>query len=214
MAASSKSAAALGHLVPVESARTRADISRQQILDVAARLFRETGYLGTSLRDLAAAVEMKAGSLYYHFKSKDELAIEVLQIGVERVAREVRMRVAALPRDANARERLTVAAEAHLEALLLASDYTSAHIRCFAQVPPTVQERLRASRRDYEQFWCRLIDRVARGPASRRRYLRLSVLGALNWSLEWFDAARDDPADFARTLTDMLLGAAAPDSKR
>lgn len=214
MAVSSKTMLVDAEVVPLGPVRTRADISRQQILDVAARLFRERGYLGTSLRDLAASVEMKAGSLYYHFKSKDDLAIEVLRIGVERVAQEVERQVAALPRHSDARARLMVAAEAHLETLLLASDYTSAHIRCFAQVPPAVQERLRAARRAYEQFWCRLVDRVAHGPASRRRYLRLAILGALNWSLEWFNAARDDPAEFACTLTDMLFGAASMARKR
>src|SRR5260221_3682457 len=62
----------------------RAEVSRQQILDVAAKLFRARGYTETSLRDIGKQVGMKAGSLYYHFTSKEELAAEVLRIGVRR----------------------------------------------------------------------------------------------------------------------------------
>ena len=71
-----------------ESAHKRADVSRQQILAVAATLFCARGYAGTSLRDIAAAAGMKAGSLYYHFASKEELTAEVLRIGVERGHRD------------------------------------------------------------------------------------------------------------------------------
>lgn len=61
--------------------------SRQHILDVAAKLFRATGYTKTSLRDIGERAGMKAGSLYYHFASKEELVAEVLRTGVKRVHR-------------------------------------------------------------------------------------------------------------------------------
>jgi TetR/AcrR family transcriptional regulator, cholesterol catabolism regulator len=49
----------------------RSDVSRQQILDVAAKPFRAHGYTETSLRDIGKQAGVKAGSLYYHFTSKD-----------------------------------------------------------------------------------------------------------------------------------------------
>ena len=49
------------------------DSGRDRILDEAATLFLRHGYEGTSLRQLADVVGMKAGSLYYHFSSKDDL---------------------------------------------------------------------------------------------------------------------------------------------
>ncbi|MGA0837535.1 MAG: TetR family transcriptional regulator, partial [Ilumatobacteraceae bacterium] len=58
-------AQSVANTVLVESGRDR-------ILDEAAALFLRHGYEGASLRQLADTVGMKAGSLYYHFASKDD----------------------------------------------------------------------------------------------------------------------------------------------
>src|SRR5947209_17027405 len=64
-----------GPMSAPKPARTdRGGGTRRQILDQAARLLRTNGYASTSLRDIAAATGMKAGSLYYHFASKEALA--------------------------------------------------------------------------------------------------------------------------------------------
>jgi AcrR family transcriptional regulator len=57
-------------------ARTR----RQEVLAVAARLFAERGYHGTSMRDIAEALSMRAPSLYKHVKNKDALLDEIVTI--------------------------------------------------------------------------------------------------------------------------------------
>ena len=45
--------------------------TREEILAAAARLFRQQGYATTTLRQIAEAAGIKAGSIYYHFGSKD-----------------------------------------------------------------------------------------------------------------------------------------------
>ena len=50
----------------------------QEIITVAARLFKEKGYRATTLEDIAAAVGMLKGSLYYYIQSKEELLYIVL----------------------------------------------------------------------------------------------------------------------------------------
>jgi AcrR family transcriptional regulator len=182
----------------------RSQGSRQQILDVAAKLFRARGYTETSLRDIGREAGMKAGSLYYHFASKEQLAAEVLRIGVERVHRAVVMAVDGLGKTADARSRLEAAMAAHLETLLDASDYTSAHIHCFPYVPATLRAGLNSARRDYEAVWRALLDDVAVGgalaPGIDRNAARLAILGALNWSLEWYDPAQGKPSQLTKTL--------------
>lgn len=51
---------------------------QQQIFDLAAALFASKGYLGTSINDLAMAMELQKGSLYHYFKSKEELLFRLL----------------------------------------------------------------------------------------------------------------------------------------
>ena len=46
---------------------------RQIILEEAAKLFKDKGYGGTSMRDIAGQVGMEAASMYNHIKSKDEI---------------------------------------------------------------------------------------------------------------------------------------------
>ena len=60
------------------------DNRREELLIAAARLFREKGYHGTSMRDIAAAVKMQPGSPFYHFASKQELEVEASAAGVVR----------------------------------------------------------------------------------------------------------------------------------
>lgn len=45
--------------------------TRQRILDIATDLFREHGYAGTSIRDIADGLGMTKAALYYHFNCKD-----------------------------------------------------------------------------------------------------------------------------------------------
>ncbi|MEP4861455.1 MAG: helix-turn-helix domain-containing protein, partial [Alphaproteobacteria bacterium] len=52
---------------------SRSAVGRDGVLDIAARLFREQGYGSVSLRKIADAAGIKAGSIYYHFGSKDEI---------------------------------------------------------------------------------------------------------------------------------------------
>jgi AcrR family transcriptional regulator len=185
----------------------RSTVSRQQILDVAAKLFRARGYTETSLRDIGKQAGMKAGSLYYHFTSKEELAAEVLRIGVRRVHDAVVLAVATLGADADVKSRVRAAMLAHLETLLDESDYTSAHIHCFPYVPEGLRRKLSGERQEYEAVWRRLLDDASQQgalvPGVDRAAARLAILGALNWSLEWYDPKQGLPVH----LTSGLLAA-------
>ncbi|ALM20579.1 transcriptional regulator [Nonlabens tegetincola] len=57
---------------------------KSQILTTAARLFKERGYSAVTMRDLAAALDMKAASLYNHISGKQEiLTILILEVAHE-----------------------------------------------------------------------------------------------------------------------------------
>ncbi|WP_420413974.1 TetR/AcrR family transcriptional regulator [Roseibium sp.] len=190
---------------PQQRPRTKAAIARQEILAIAARKMRQNGYADMSLRDLAAEAGMKAGSLYYHFPSKDALATEVMRLGVEVVQRAVRDALQHQP-DASPRDRLVTAMRVHLETLLSAIDFSSAHIRCYPFVPEKVRAELTAVRRGYDQDWTIIIGAYLGGSADEIevRHMRYTLLGALNWSLEWYDPERDSVDKYVASLAKLL----------
>ena len=61
--------------VPATGVRRR----RDEILNTAAELFATKGYTKTSMRDVAAASGILAGSLYHHFESKEAIAVELVE---------------------------------------------------------------------------------------------------------------------------------------
>jgi AcrR family transcriptional regulator len=68
-------------------ARKPADqsVSREDILEAAADVLRRNGYELTTMKDIAAEVNLTAASLYHHFRNKDTLLLAVLEIGLEHV---------------------------------------------------------------------------------------------------------------------------------
>lgn len=182
--------------------------SRQLILETAARLFRRDGYTATTLRAIASDCDMKAGSIYYHFASKDAIVAEVLDIGVQRVFDAVKHAVDALPPDTGLAATLRRAIEAHLQALLLAHDFTSANIRILGQVPLPVREAHRALRRRYERYWVTLLTGLRqRGEIRAGSDLNRTVFflfGAMNWATEWYDERKSPLAVVASELADLV----------
>jgi AcrR family transcriptional regulator len=190
-----------GHADPVEG--------RRLILDAAARLFRNEGYASTSLRDIAAACDVTTGSIYHHFDSKEEIVSEVLRIGVERVAEEVRRAVTALDPASDAQTILHAAVYAHLRGLLELQDYTSANVRIFGQVPPSIRAKHIVTRNAYEAYWHKLLLRCAvQGgfdPARNLKLTRLFLINALNGSLEWYKPSITSTQALAHELTELFL---------
>jgi len=54
--------------------------TREKILRAAFKAFHEVGYNGTSIQDIIEAAEVPKGSSYNYFKSKEQLAVEVLSL--------------------------------------------------------------------------------------------------------------------------------------
>jgi hypothetical protein len=76
-------------------------------------------------------------------------------------------------------------------------------VRVLPEDVPAVSTRLTALRDDYEERFRTLIAALA-VPRGRRRYLRLTLLGALNGAQTWYRADGDSPAHIARRLLGCL----------
>ncbi|MBE0613981.1 MAG: TetR family transcriptional regulator [Burkholderiales bacterium] len=181
---------------------SRSDSRLPQILDEAARLFREKGYAATSMRDIAAAVDMLPGSLYYHFAAKEDLLVAVYEEGVRLISEKVR---AAISRHEEPWQKLEAAAVAHLEALLKTGDYALVVIRVLPQDVPKAAARLVKLRDSYDRLFAELVAALPLPPETDRQSFRLLLLGALNWSQHWFrESGRNSPRSIARSFLRLL----------
>lgn len=197
----------------------KSDVTRQRILDAAAKVFRDKGYAGARLTDIAAAAGMQAGSLYYHFASREDLVEEVLRAGVAQAADFVRQSVDALPDGASAGDRLRVAITGHLLTVLDIGDYTSANIRIFGQVPEEIRERHLVDQRAFGAYLGRLLEEAQAAGDIRAdvdlSVIRMLIFGALNWTAEWYQpGGRVSAEEVAAEFLAMVFEGLAPRSKR
>jgi AcrR family transcriptional regulator len=172
-----------------KSARTR-----KRLLDAAAHVLSRKGFAGTRLVDVAEQAQIQAPAIYYYFGSREELIEEVMWTGIAHLTEHVQQALDQLPLETEPMARIETAVEAHLRFELEVSDYSSAAVRNAGQVPEELRIRYVAESTKYADIWRRLVaDAKAAGELRDDidpRAARMLVLGALNWTAEWWNPRR------------------------
>lgn len=176
---------------------------RRRVLDAAAERFVTQGYAATTLRQIASAAGIKAGSIYHHFDSKEDLFVAVLDDGIDVMIDAF----TGVDDRGDRRDRLYRHVRAHLAALFEFGPYTAAHVTAFQTAPPAVREQGIPRRDKYEEMWASLLGSLLpTHDADSLRLQRLILFGAMNTTIEWFDptgATRLD--ELADAITDQFL---------
>jgi len=164
---------------------------RHALLRAAAQLFRSKGFAATTTRDIATAAGMQSGSPFYHFKSKDALLFAVMEEGLHtallRQSAAVQQSKEALH---PALEQLRSLVRAHFEVLLGPSnDFVPVMLYEWRSLQPRQRKALALLTAQYEALWIPVLTVLQvqghlRAPVGLARLL---ILGALNWSVQWFD---------------------------
>ena len=192
---------------PRKTADERDDGNRRQdLLRAAAHLFRQQGYAATATRDIAAAAGMRSGSPFYHFDSKQALLAAVMLEGMLRALRHQTERLA--PADAPASERLRALVRSHFDVLLGPdSDFIPVMLYEWRSLTPAQRADVHALRQRYEAAWLPVLQALHASGALRGdpSLARLMIFGALNWSVQWYEARSggatlDDLTDTALQL--------------
>ncbi|CAN7260531.1 TetR/AcrR family transcriptional regulator [Bosea sp. LjRoot237] len=188
----------------VESVKQRT--MRDEILDAAAEIIVREGYDACTMRAVAALVGMKAGSLYYHFRSKDEIVEEILNQGIETLYARVAEAVRDMPKETPFAQRLATAVGMHV-ASLVGKDQKYMHV--YEHLPPAIRRRSRKMREKYAQLWYEVFAKgVASGEIDGGHDLRLLVpyfLGGLNRVPEWIRTSGAGSEQIAALATATLL---------
>ncbi|VVO20738.1 TetR/AcrR family transcriptional regulator [Pseudomonas fluorescens] len=170
-----------GQLTDPESARGK-------LLQTAAHLFRNKGYERTTVRDLAGAVGIQSGSIFHHFKSKDEILRAVME---ETILYNTALMRASLAEASSVRERVLALIRCELQSIMGGSGEAMAVLVYeWRSLSEEGQARVLALRDIYEQIWLQVL-----GEARDAGYVRGDVFitrrfltGALSWTTTWFRA--------------------------
>ncbi|WP_418319940.1 TetR/AcrR family transcriptional regulator [Piscinibacter sakaiensis] len=179
---------------------------RSLILCMAALLFRQNGYERTTVREIAKALNLTSGSLFYHYASKEDLLVAVMEAGIRDVHDAVEQGVAV---ETRLPERMLAMTRCHLTALLGSNFHAlSVMFHEWRSLSPSSLERVTQMRDAYEALWASPIDEAAAlGLVDTDTLLvRYTVLGALNWTGQWYKPDRRLGVDaLAQRLFGLLL---------
>lgn len=173
-------------------------MAKQKIIEMAEDLFRRHGFEATSMRDIASAANMQPASMYYHFPSKDEILLGVLEKGGATLEADV---CRALSGKTGAWERMEAASIAHVRGVV---NWPGAFQLLFIMppqhYPASIKNQIVAVRDRYESIFADLVAALPLREGADRHYVRLTLIGALSWPLIWYKAERDSPETIAQRI--------------
>lgn len=183
---------------------------RRRLIAAAAALFRRYGYERTTAREIARALGLQSGSIFYHFASKEDLLVAVMLEGMRQFAAAARGPLAAARTPL---ERLRALFYGHLTALHGGGDEQAVVIQEWRSLAARPRRRVVGLRDEVETMWRDVLDEAAAAGlvSGDLRLLRLAMLGALNWTLQWYQ--REGPLG-VRELADDLLAVFVPAARR
>jgi AcrR family transcriptional regulator len=171
---------------PVRKARQHArDVKREAVIRAAARAFNARGYHNTSIDEIAAALNVTKPTIYYYVANKEQLLLECILTGLERVLEPFRQ-----PRqpDVSARERLNETIRHYAEAI--ASEFGGCMVRAedLGLSPPSIA-RIKKLKVEIDHGIRQLLDEGAHDGSINThdpKMTAFALAGALNWIAHWY----------------------------
>jgi len=161
-------------------------MTRDDILDAAAQVFRKKGFHGASMSAIADAVNLQKASLYHHVASKQEILLELLERALSLLTQQIAA-ITSQPIPADQKLRLMI--RAYLSALADNADLTAVLLFEHRSLDKKSHTRHVPQRDKFEKLWRDTLDEGAAqgifacydsGLAAR------ALMGVLNWTLTWY----------------------------
>jgi AcrR family transcriptional regulator len=160
--------------------------TRVDILKAAARSFRRLGYHGATVEEIAAALEMKKGNLYYYFRNKEAILFACHQYSLDRLT-QLLDDVERSGRDPADQLRQLIVAFVHT---ILDELHGTALFLELEALSPAHLKTVIARRDTFERGVRRLVEAgIERGQfiPGNPKLLAFALFGAVNWIPRWFN---------------------------
>ncbi len=181
-------------------------MTRDEILSAAAQIFSQKGFHGTSMQDIAEAVNLQKASLYHHVSSKQEILVDVLDMALDLfIANMQTVMEQPLAPD----EMLRQAMSTYLVTILQDRDLASVLLLEHRSLEPELHTRHIPRRDRFERLWRDLIQQgveagyfYSADPAMTAR----AVLGVMNWVITWYNPGGAlTPEQISHQYADLFL---------
>lgn len=177
------------------------------IVDTAVRIFSERGYNATTMRDIAKEVGILPGSLYAHIESKEALLVEIVLSGTKSFQSIQKMIANS---KASATDVMRAAIKEHIHIVAENPERCLIVFHQWRYLNASNRKLAVSMRRKYAQSFRSIIQKgIASGefsPELDQRIAVFAILGALNWTPEWFSNKGPEKAnEIGDKMVDFLL---------
>jgi TetR/AcrR family transcriptional regulator, cholesterol catabolism regulator len=161
-------------------------MTRETILEAAAQVFRQKGFHGASMKDIAEAVNLQKASLYHHVSSKQEILLALLDRALELLLERISViSNQSIPAD----KKLQQMIRAYLQILAENTDLSAVLLFEHRSLERKQHARHVPNRDKFEALWR---DVLVEGVASKLfkcddpALTARAILGILNWTITWY----------------------------
>jgi AcrR family transcriptional regulator len=178
----------------------------QEIIDVAARLFKAKGYRATTLEDIAAAVGMLKGSLYYYIRSKEELLYLVVRDPIRQAYNKLAEIVTS---QAPVHVKIAQAIDNHMTLFHQHYPHIAVYLHDYHHLMQQLQKNVIETPKHYQRLWATLLQQgVERGelrPDLDVKVTAYAILGMCNWVYRWYNPHGVHSAEDVATIFTKLV---------
>jgi len=181
-------------------------MTREDILEAAAQVFRQKGFHGASMNDIAEAVSLQKASLYHHVSSKQEILLEILDRALQLLLEQIS---SITNQNIPADKKLRLMIREYLQILVANIDLATVLLFEHRALERRQHARHIPNRDKFESLWKDTLAEGARAKLFKCDNPSLAtraLLGQLNWTITWY---RDDGdltiEQIADQYSDLLL---------
>lgn len=161
-------------------------MTREEILEVAAQIFRQKGFHAASMQEIADAVNLRKASLYHHVSSKQEILLELMDLAMDYLIERTH---AIFIQPTSPQARLQEAIHRYLKALTDYPDLANVLLLEFRSLEPDFQNRHEPRRDQFEKLWRGLIQEGINSGEFRPVEASMAskiLLGSIHWAITWY----------------------------
>lgn len=161
-------------------------MTREEILEVAAQIFRQKGFHAASMQEIADAVNLRKASLYHHVSSKQEILLDLMDLAMDYLIERTH---AIFIQPTSPQARLQEAIHRYLKALTDYPDLANVLLLEFRSLEPDFQNHHQPRRDQFERLWRGLIQEGIDSGDFRPMEASMAskiLLGSIHWAITWY----------------------------